>query len=190
MLRAASRSGGLNVPVEHLHHLAFIDRYHCRHVPYLGAETFARALAAAESEMVLREIENAEIKLRSQGYEPGNRYLHELLRDSGPSFALVRQWAGSRGGLEEPRREIRQLRTLVRRAVAELVSAGAEGSARGLGTRARRRMIRDAVHKSCCDALKLRPRDPRQLESARLCLGNEMLLLRHSGYVRQNVTPR
>jgi hypothetical protein len=121
--RLADRAG-LTEPIESLHALSFIDRHRILHLPYLGAERLARAFAAAEPELVLREIENHELRLKSEGYEPGNRYLHELLRDYQPSFALARQWTGFDKEVEQLRKEVERLRVLVRRAVGELKTLG------------------------------------------------------------------
>jgi hypothetical protein len=126
--RLAVRAG-LAEPIESLHPLSFVDRHGILHLPYLGAERLARAFAAAEPELVLREIENHELQLKSEGYEPGNRYLHELLRDYQPSYALARQWAGLEKEIEQLRKEIERLRVLVRSATGELKSLGAERKA-------------------------------------------------------------
>lgn len=126
--RLADRAG-LPEPVERLHPLSFVDRHGVLHLPYLGAERLARAFATAEPELVLREIENHELRLKSEGYEPGNRYLHEMLRDYQPSYALARQWAGFEKEIEQLRKEIERLRVLVRQAVGELKTLGAERKA-------------------------------------------------------------
>jgi hypothetical protein len=126
--RLADRAG-ITEPVERLHPLSFVDRHGILHMPYLGAERLARAFAAAEPELVLREIENHELGLKSEGYEPGNRYLHELLRDYQPSYALARQWAGFDKEVEQLRKEIERLRVLVRQAVGELKTLGGERQA-------------------------------------------------------------
>ena len=126
--RLADRAG-LTEPVDRLHPLSFVDRHGVLHLPYLGAERLARAFATAEPELVLREIENHELRLKSEGYEPGNRYLHELLRDYQPSYALARQWAGFDKEVEQLRKEIERLRVLVRQAVGELNTLGAERKA-------------------------------------------------------------
>ena len=60
--RLAVRAG-LTEPIERLHPLSFVDRHGILHLPYFGSERLARAFAAAEPELVLREIENHELKL-------------------------------------------------------------------------------------------------------------------------------
>ena len=123
--RLADRAG-LKEPVESLHPYAFVDRNGLLHLPYLGAERLARALASTEPENVLRGIENHELRLKSEGYEPGNRYLHDLLRDYQPGFALARQWSGFEKEVQQLRGEIERLRVLVRGAVSALIAAGDE----------------------------------------------------------------
>jgi hypothetical protein len=101
------------------------------HLPLHGAERLARAFAAAEPENVLMYIDDREEELRRRGDVPGVRYLHEVLRQYQPGWALARQWAGF-SAVEELQKEIARLRSLVSRAAYELKNAGAEDKSRRL----------------------------------------------------------
>lgn len=98
--RIIDRAGLGNLPKE-LHALAFIDRHGEVHVPLDGAERLARAFAAAEPQNVLMYIDDHEEELRRRGNVPGDRYLHDLLRQYQPGWALARQWAGFDRAVEE-----------------------------------------------------------------------------------------
>jgi hypothetical protein len=129
--RIADRAGLDRAPVD-LHPLAFKDRHHEVHVPLEGAETLARAFAAAEPETVLMAIEDSEEELRASGYEPGHRYRHELLRRYKPGWALARHWAGFEREVEMLQKEVERLRGLVAMAATELRSSGEGDKARRL----------------------------------------------------------
>lgn len=115
-----------------LHPLAFRDRHGEVHVPIDGAERLARAFAAAEAENVVMYIDDHEEELRLRGNAPGDRYLHDLLRQYQPGWALARQWAGFDQAAEELKKEIARLRGLVSRAAYELKDVGAEDKSRRL----------------------------------------------------------
>jgi hypothetical protein len=71
-------------------------------------------------DLYLRDWED---RLRAEGFEPGNRHSHELLRRWAPAHALARSWCA------EPRRavaeqEVERLQRLVREAVRLLEAAG------------------------------------------------------------------
>ena len=111
--------------------LAFVDRNGRLHLGYASALKFAMAFAASDPESCVHLIERSESKLRAEGYLPGSRSHHEVLRQAGPAYALVRQWAG------EPevvllRSEITRLQGLVSQAVRELRAAGNEQGASSL----------------------------------------------------------
>jgi hypothetical protein len=112
-----------------LHPLAFVDRLGHAHIPTAGAEVLARAFAAAEPGSVTMHLEAVEREMHAKGYEPGDRFWHDYLREQRPGFALARSWSGFDRELEELQREIGRLRELVLRAVTELERAGAEQSA-------------------------------------------------------------
>ncbi len=123
---------GLSEAPEELHPLGFVDRHGAVHLPLDGAERLARAFAAAEPENVLMYIDDQEEELRRRGNVPGDRYLHSLLREYQPGWALARQWAGFDRAVEELQKEIARLRSLVSRAASELKDAGAEDRSRRL----------------------------------------------------------
>jgi hypothetical protein len=129
--RICDRAGLSEHPAE-LHPLGFVDRHGEVHLPLEGAERLARAFAAAEPENVLMYIDDHEEQLKRLGYVPGDRYLHDLLRQYQPGWALARQWSGFEREVEELQKEIARLRSLVARAASELREAGAESRSRRL----------------------------------------------------------
>ncbi|RYV50981.1 hypothetical protein EUA98_10765 [Pengzhenrongella frigida] len=110
---------------------AFLDRFGAAHLSHLSALKFARAFAAAEPEPVMHYIEEAEDKLRAEGYLPGHRSSHSILRELRPGHALVRQWAGA-GEVGLLRDQIQRLQKIILRAIAELRAAGKTGLANSL----------------------------------------------------------
>jgi hypothetical protein len=111
--------------------LAYVDRGGWAHVSAATALRWAQAFAAAEPETVGLYVEEEERRLLAEGWQPGDRIAHRLLRENRPAFALVRDWAG------QPERdllrgEVERLQKLVQRAVGELERAGAGGAARRL----------------------------------------------------------
>jgi hypothetical protein len=122
---------GLKKEAVDLHPFAFCDRLADVHLPVEAAEALARAFAAAEPEMVLMCIEDQE-ELKLRGNAPGERYLHDLLRQDAPGFALARQWAGFEREVEQLQQEIRRLRQLLSMAAYDLDAAGEEWKARRL----------------------------------------------------------
>ncbi|MDX6647122.1 MAG: hypothetical protein QOK40_2849 [Miltoncostaeaceae bacterium] len=129
--RIVDRAGLADHPVA-LHPLGFVDRHGYVHLPLDGAERLARAFASAEPANVLLYIDDREEELRRGGNVPGDRYLHDVLRQYQPGWALARQWAGFDRAVEELQKEIVRLRSLVFRAAGELEDAGAEEKARRL----------------------------------------------------------
>ena len=123
---------GLDESPTDLHPLAFKDRHGEVHVPIDGAERLARSFAAAEAENVVMYVDDQENELRLRGNVPGDRYLHDLLRQYQPGWALARQWAGFDRAVEELQKEIARLRALVSRAAYELKDAGLEDKSRRL----------------------------------------------------------
>jgi hypothetical protein len=63
---------------------------------------------------------------------PGQRYLHDVLRQYLPGFAVARQWAGIEQEVEQLNKEIARLRGLVSQAAYELKALGAERKHRQL----------------------------------------------------------
>ena len=129
--RIADRAGLSEHPAE-LHPLGFVDRHGEVQLPLDGAERLARAFAAAEPENVLMYIDDHEEELKRRGNVAGDRYLHDVLRQYQPGWALARQWAGFDRAVEELQKEIGRLRSLVSRAAYELKDAGAEDKSRRL----------------------------------------------------------
>lgn len=110
------------------HPLAYTDRHGQLNLPYATALEFAQAFAAAESESCIHYIQEWEDRLRAEGYEPGNRVSHSLLRNMRPAHALVREWTKA-GELGLFREENQRLRELLGRALQALRRAGDEQSA-------------------------------------------------------------
>jgi hypothetical protein len=124
------RRAGLDGSPDH-HPLAYTDRRGQLNLPYETAFELARAFAAAEPEPCIHYIQEWEDRLRSEGYEPGGRVSHSLLRNMRPAHALIREWtkAGELGLLRE---ENQRLRQLLGRALHALRRAGDEQSANRL----------------------------------------------------------
>jgi hypothetical protein len=62
-------------------------------IPSARMIPLAQRFAAAEPGLVSMQIDDEELKLSEAGNQPGERYLHKLLREKGPAYALVREWA-------------------------------------------------------------------------------------------------
>ena len=123
---------GLTEPVTGLHPVAFIDRFGALHLPYEGAEKLARAFAAAEPETVLLYIQDQEAEYKARGYEPGERFWHDYLREKTAGYALARHWAGHEQEIEQLQKELERLRSLVSMAAYDLERAEADHEARRL----------------------------------------------------------
>jgi hypothetical protein len=123
---------GLAEPVTGLHPAAFVTRFGTLCLPYEGAETLARAFAAAEPETVLLYIQDQEAEYRARGYEPGERFWHDYLREKAAGYALARHWAGHEKEIEQLQKELERLRSLVSMAAHDLERAGADHGARRL----------------------------------------------------------
>ena len=94
-----------------MHSLACTDRGGQLHLPYETAFQFAQAFAAAEPEPCIHYIQEWEDRLRAEGYEPGCRVSHSVLRIMRTAHALVREWtqAGELGLLREENQRLRQV---------------------------------------------------------------------------------
>jgi hypothetical protein len=123
-LREIARLAGLLPNLEALHDAAYVDRGGEMHLPVEVAQKLAHAYAAAEPEIVLMYIEDEESELKAKGYEPGQRYYHDRLREEMPGFALARYWAGHEREVAQLRGEIERMRKLVRAAADVLEKAG------------------------------------------------------------------
>ena len=112
-LREIARLAGLPQNLEDSHEAAYVDRFGDMHLPVEVAEKLAHAYASAEPEIVLMFIEDEENEYRAKGYEPGERFWHDYLREKTPGFALARYWAGHEEEVAQLRAEIERLRRLV-----------------------------------------------------------------------------
>lgn len=115
-----------------LHHMGFRDRRGEVHLPLEAGVILARAFAAAELETVLMYIQDQEEEMRLRGNVPGQRYVHDVLRQYMPGFALARQWAGIEQEVEQLNKEIARLRGLVSKAAYDLKDLGADSKSRQL----------------------------------------------------------
>ena len=113
------------------HPFAYTDRHGQLNLPWETALQFAQAFAAAEPESCIHYIQEWEDRLRAEGYQPGNRLSHTLLRQMKPAHALVREWT-HHGELELLRAENARLRQLLEQALGTLRRAGDEQSANRL----------------------------------------------------------
>jgi hypothetical protein len=113
------------------HPLAYTDRRGQLNLPYATAFQFAQAFAAAEPEPCIHYIQECEDRLRAEGYEPGGRVSHHVLRNMRPAHALVREWtqAGELGLLQK---ENQRLREVLGQALDALRRAGDEQAANRL----------------------------------------------------------
>lgn len=104
------------------------DRVGTWHLSFRTALKAAQAFAAAEPEMVDLYLRSWEERLKAEGFEPGGRSKHDLLREWAPSHALARAWSQEpRGAAAE--QEVERLRALVSTAVRYLREAGEDSKA-------------------------------------------------------------
>jgi hypothetical protein len=93
--REIARQTGLPQNLEDLHEAAYVDRFGDMHLLlFEDAEKLAHAHASTEPEIVLMRIEDFESEYRAKGYEPGNRYYHDIRREETPGLALAHYWPG------------------------------------------------------------------------------------------------
>jgi hypothetical protein len=111
--------------------LAYVDRHGRGHLSALTALQWAKAFAGMEPETVGLYLEQIERELLAEGFQPGDRFAHEFLRQSRPAHALVRDWA-AQPERDLLRAEIERLQRLVHGAVGDLERAGATDAARRL----------------------------------------------------------
>ena len=124
----ADRAGLDRSPVD-MHPDAYLDRMGEAHLPLEVAETLARAFATAEPETVLLMIHDDETEYEARGYEPGERFWHDYLREHQPAFALARQWPGHEQEVAQLRKELERLQSLVSSAADSVERAGDEREA-------------------------------------------------------------
>jgi hypothetical protein len=123
---------GIEGEPHRLHRLGYEDRVGATHLPLETGVMIARAFAAVEPEMVLMAISDRESELKHRGNQPGSHYLHDVLRERMPAFAIARQWCGLEQEAETLRQEIARLRLLVNRAAYDLQDAGKERKGQAL----------------------------------------------------------
>lgn len=127
--RLWSRAGLGGTPADEP--LAYRDRHGALHLSYATALKFAQAFAATEPEPCLMYLREWEDRLRAEGFEPGNRSAHHVLRQMAPAHALVRGWCELPAyALWED--EAKRLRTLLARSIARLSELGDEETAQRL----------------------------------------------------------
>jgi hypothetical protein len=131
-LERIMRRAGIEGDFASLHYLAFRNRRGDVEIPLDGAETLARAFAAAEPETVLMYLNDRESELKHRGYRAGEHYVHDLLRQYMPGWAVARQWAGFDQEVEQLKKEIGRLRQLVSGAAYDLKAVGADAKSRRL----------------------------------------------------------
>ena len=103
---------------------AFTDRRGNVWMSFEGALRLAQAYARSEPDAVHRYIDAEETECLARGYQPGERYYHEALRDQAPAFALARRWAGIEAEAQALKAEIERLRKGIMNIVAELQRDG------------------------------------------------------------------
>jgi hypothetical protein len=119
------RAGLGGDPLEEPH--AFIDRKGVAHLTYRTALKWAQAFAMAEPQTVGLYLTDWEERLKAEGWQPGQREAHSLLRQQGPAYALVRSWCGE-ADREQLRVELERLRRLVQGHIGTRVDGQRPGS--------------------------------------------------------------
>jgi hypothetical protein len=110
------------------HPANFADRHGVWQLTFQTAEVAAKAFASAEPDLVALYLRGWEERWRAEGFTPGNRHSHDMLRELAPSLALARSWTQEpRGAAAE--REVLRLQGLVADAVAALRRHGHETEA-------------------------------------------------------------
>lgn len=103
--------------------LNYEDRDGTWHFSFATALKAAQAFAAAEPELVDLYLRSIEEELKAEGFVPGMRHRHDLLRKYAPSHALVRAWSQAPRGIAAEN-ETTRLRAVVSQAVRFLREAG------------------------------------------------------------------
>jgi hypothetical protein len=132
-VRAIAARGGLSENPQNLHPAGFVDRFGEAHLPLQGAEGLARAFAGAEPATVTLYIDDTEQEYLAGGYQPGDRWLHDYLREKQAGFALARQCSGQEQEVAQLHKEIERLQRILRTAMWDLKQAGAEQQAARIG---------------------------------------------------------
>lgn len=100
------------------------------HLPSARLIPVAERFAAAEPGLVNMCIDDEIAKYKEAGYRTGERYMHKVLVERGPAFALAREWAGADRIAAELRSDNERLRRLLSEAASALRARGHEREAR------------------------------------------------------------
>jgi hypothetical protein len=125
--RLWKRAGLAGSPLDH-HPANFQDRHGTWNLTFQTAQHVAEAFAAVEPEAVDLYLRGWEEELRAEGFSPGNRHSHDLLREWAPSHALARAWSQAPQGAAAEH-EVQRLRALVEEAVRSLRTRGHDSEA-------------------------------------------------------------
>jgi hypothetical protein len=120
--------GGLDGSPLTDHPANFKDRHGVWHLTFETAVKACKAYAAAEPELVDLYLRGWEEELTAEGFQPGHRHSHDLLRAWAPAHALARAWSQRPQG-EAAEREVARLQRLAREAAATLRRHGHESEA-------------------------------------------------------------
>lgn len=108
--------------------LNYTDRHGDVHLSYRTALHVAQAFASAEPETVELHIRITTERLKSEGFQPGNRFAHECLIRTGPTHALALSWTKT-AHVEAREQEIQRLQAIISDAARALRKAGDDRSA-------------------------------------------------------------
>ncbi|MBF4766609.1 hypothetical protein ISU10_02365 [Nocardioides agariphilus] len=122
-----ARAGLDGSPLEH-HAANYMDLHGQWRLSFLTALAACQGFAATEPELVDLYLRDWEDELRAEGFQPGSRYSHTVLRKCAPAHALARAWTQiPRGDALE--RELGRLQGLLLAAAASLRQHGCESDA-------------------------------------------------------------
>lgn len=122
-----ARAGLDGSPLEH-HRANYVDRHDRWQLSYLTALAACQGFAATEPDMVDLYLRGLEHELSAEGFLPGQRHSHDLLREWAPAHALARSWMAVPQG-DALEHELERLQGLVRSAVSTLRRHGHESDA-------------------------------------------------------------
>ncbi|MGC4154508.1 MAG: hypothetical protein QM628_15720 [Propionicimonas sp.] len=103
--------------------LNYVDRHGEWHLSFETALKAAKGFAGRGPEMVTMYVSDWEDRLKAEGFQPGRRHMHDVLRDFAPGLALARSWVSDPARTAE-QEEIERLRKLVLDAASVLNRAG------------------------------------------------------------------
>lgn len=129
-LRFWARAELKGSPLDH-HPSNHEDRNGVWHLSYVTALAASQAYAAAEPDMVDLYLRGEEERLMAEGFLPGLRHNHDLLREWAPAHAVARSWC-QRPRLDAVEHEVERLQGLLLGAASLLRRHGYETDARRL----------------------------------------------------------